>query len=177
MAKFFGRDGDHGRVTPDNPGMTKPAPRRTSLPRCSLLALALALPLGCADDSDGGDDGGSSGDGSQWQVTYEGALSGEAGGSIVAVVAAGMSVAIAASGGLDTPELSMTVSLPKNETGEAMVLPFTLRFADDTSCVLFEAPVMATVSDGDPDTYAVDFTGRLECDAGTIDIEGFVRAG
>ncbi len=138
-----------------------------------ILATTLLLP-GCGDSESSG--GESSEGGSQWKVTYSGALSGEISGGIVVVVAAGGFGSIAASGPEDSA-LQVGVDLAAGETGDSMLLPLSITLADGSSCTLADQPVNSTVSNGETDSYALDFAGPLECDAGRIEVDGLVRAG
>lgn len=165
--------------------------RRTSQLRCAAFAvLAGGLVLGCESDpaeEDGPDQATSSaatddpdnpGDDAGWRMSYSGAQSGEIFGPSTSAISILDTVSFGGTN-LDFDAAYSIVGTLPIEAGNTATIEaenFSAELADGTVCSESEnATVSVTVTNGELDAFAMEFSGTLDCDGPLVEIDGFLR--
>lgn len=126
-----------------------------------------------------GDDSASSGE-RGWEMTYSGGHSGQIAGPTTSAVAIGNTVSFAGANLEFEAAHSIIGIIPLAEgaTGTAAAESFSAELEDGTVCQSDDeenAVLTITVTNAELASYAMEFSGTLDCSGTPIEVEGFLQ--
>lgn len=148
--------------------------------RAAALALT-GLFLGCCLGSDpaSASEAGSSRDGIEWRLEYQGELAGVVEGEVLAVTSVMTNIAIAGGAYGDSPgrraPQKMRLSMQISAEGEARSAQLNLTLPDGTTCHNTE-PLKTELENTGKKTFAASFAGAMDCDGKQAVFTGWVNA-